>query len=171
MCRLPAHLGNLRKRLVKSPKVYLRDSGMLHAPLGLVDMEALLSHPVAGNGWEGFVIEDILGAAPPSVQASFYRTAGRAGIDLVLELSRGETWAIEIKSAHATTLRKEFHIDRRDVQPERCFAVYSGTERYPIADGIEAIGLGDLCREVAAWTWPGRASQLVPKTRRAILGS
>ena len=152
MCRLPAHLRNLRKRLVKSPKVYLRDSGMLHAALGLVDMEALVNDPVAANSWEGFVIEDILGAAPPRVQASFYRTAGGAEIDLVLELSQGETWAIEIKSAHAPTLRKELHIARGDFQSKCCFALYSGTERYPIADGIEAIGLGDLCREVAAWT-------------------
>ena len=150
--RLPPHLANLRKRLIKSPKVYVRDSGMLHALLGLVDMEALLSHPVAGNSWEGFVIENILASAPPRVQASFYRTADGAEIDLVLELPRGEIWAVEIRSAHAPTLRKGFHIARRDIQPKRSFAVYSGTERYPIAGGIEAIGLGDLCREVAAWT-------------------
>ena len=75
-----------------------------------------------------------------------------AEIDLVLELPRGEIWTVEIRSAHAPTLRKGFHIARRDIQPKRSFAVYSGTERYPIADGIEAIGLGDLFRDVAAWT-------------------
>ena len=149
--RLPPYLANLGKRLVKSPKIYVRDSGVLHALLGLVDMEALLGHPVAGNSWEGHVIENILGAAPPRVQASFYRTADGAEIDLVLELPRGEIWAVEIKSAHSPLLQKGFHIARRDIQPDRSFAVYPGTERYPIADGIEAIGLRDLCREVTAW--------------------
>ena len=150
--RLPPYLANLGKRLVKSPKIYVRDSGLLHALLGLVDMEALLSHPVAGNSWEGFVIENVVGAAPPRVQSSFYRTADGAEIDLVLELPRGEIWAVEVKSVNSPTLRRGFHSARRDIQPARSFAVYSGTERYPIADGIEAIGLGDLCREVAAWT-------------------
>jgi len=150
--RLPPYLANLGKRLVKSPKIYVRDSGVLHALLGLVDMEALLSHPVAGNSWEGFVIENILGAAPPRVQASFYRTADGAEIDLVLEQPRGELWAVEIKSAHSPSLRKGFHIARRDIQPDRSFAVYPGIERYLIADRVEAIGLRDLCQEVTAWS-------------------
>ena len=150
--RLSPYLPNLGKRLVKSPRVYVRDSGVLHALLGLVDMEALLSHPVAGTSWEGFVIENILVSAPPRVQASFYRTADGAEIDLVLELPRGEVWAVEIKSAQSPALRRGFHNARRDIQPDRCFVAYSGSERYPIADGIEAIGLRDLCREVAAWT-------------------
>ena len=150
--RLPPYLANLGKRLVRSPKVYVRDSGLLHALLGLIDIEALLSHPVAGTSWEGFVIENVLKAASPRVQASFYRTADGAEIDLVLELPRGEIWAVEIKSGHSPTLRKGFHNARRDIQPKRSFVVYSGTERYPIADGIEAMGLDDLCREVAVWT-------------------
>ena len=149
--RLPPYLANLGKRLVKSPKIYVRDSGVLHALLGLVDMEALHGHPVAGDSWEGFVIENILGAAPPRVQASFSRTADGAEIDFVLELPRGEIWAVEIKSGHSPSVRKGFHIARRDIQPDRSFAVYPGTERYPIADGVEAIGLRDLCREVTAW--------------------
>ena len=150
--RLSPYLPNLGKRLVKSPRVYVRDSGLLHALLGLVDMEAVLGHPVAGSSWEGFVIENILGSAPPRVQASFYRTADGAEIDLVLELPRGEVWAVEIKSAQSPALRKGFHNARSDIQPDRCFVVYSGSERYPIADEIEAIGLRDLCQEVAAWS-------------------
>ena len=150
--RLPPYLANLGKRLVKSPKIYVRDSGVLHALLGLVDMEALLGHPVAGDSWEGFVIENILGAAPPKVQASNYRTADGAEIDLALALPRGEIWAVEIKSAHSPSLRKGFLIARRDIQPDRSFVVCPGTERYPIADGIEAIGLRDLCQEVTAWS-------------------
>ena len=150
--RLPAHVRNVRKRLVKSPKTYVRDCGLLHALLGLPDMEALLSHPVAGASWEGFVIENVLSVAPTRVQPGFYRTADGAEIDLVLEHPRGETWAVEIKSAASPKLRRGFHNARRDIRPSRAFAVHRGTERFPLADGVEAIGLEDLCREVAAWT-------------------
>ena len=97
------------------------------------------------------MIENVLKAASPRVQGSFYRTADGAEIDLVLELPRGDLWAVEIKSGHSQTLRKGFHNARRDIQPNRSFVVYSGTERYPIADGIETMGLNDLCREVADW--------------------
>ncbi len=150
--RLPAHVPDIRKRLVKSPKVYVRDSGLLHALLGVADMEALLGHPVAGDSWEGFVIENILAAAPRRIQPSFYRTADGAGIDLVLELPRGETWAVAIKNAYSPKVARGFKNARRDIDPARSFAVYSGTERYPVADGIEAIGLCDLCRVVADWS-------------------
>ena len=149
--RLPAHVANVGKRLVKSPKVYVRDSGLLHALLGLGDMEAMLSHPIAGDSWEGFVIENLLAVAPTRVQPSFYRTADGAEIDLVLELPRGEIWAVEIKSAASPKLRRGFHIARRDVNPARAFAVHRGSERFPIASDVEAISLGDLCLEVAAW--------------------
>lgn len=150
--RLPPCAADVRKRLVKSPRAYVRDSGLLHALLGLADMEALLSHPVAGDSWEGFVIENLLAAAPARVQPSFYRTADGAEIDLVLELPRGDVWAVEIKSAALPKLRRGFHNARRDLRPARSFVVHRGRDRFPLANGVEAIGLRGLCREVAAWS-------------------
>lgn len=150
--RLPPYVANVGKRLVKSPKVYVRDSGLLHALLGLADLEDLLGHPVAGHSWEGFVIENVLTAASSRVQPSFYRTADGAEIDLVLDLPRGETWAVEIKSGTSAKLRRGFHGARQAIRPARVFVVHRGTERFPMAGGMEAIGLVDLCREVAAWT-------------------
>ena len=149
--RLPAHFANVGKRLAKSPKVYLRDSGLLHALLGLPELEAVLSHPVAGDSWEGFVIENLLAVAPPRVQPSFYRTADGAEIDLILELPRGETWAVEVKSAASPKLRRGFHNARRDIGPARTFALHRGRGQFPIGADVQAIGLADLCREVASW--------------------
>ena len=87
----------LGKRLVKSPKLYVRDSGIVHALLGIPDHNALAGHPVVGASWEGFIIENLLSAAPDSTNASFYRTGAGAEIDLVLEFPGGRRWAIEIK--------------------------------------------------------------------------
>lgn len=84
----PLH-GNIWKRLVKSPKVYVRDSGLVHALLGLANFDALAGHPVVGASWEGFVIENLLAAAPERTHASFYRTSAGAQIDLVLDLPKG----------------------------------------------------------------------------------
>ncbi len=95
--RLPPLHANVGKRLVKSPKVYVRDSGIVHTLLGLDDRDAVLGHPVAGGSWEGFVIENLLGSAPERVKASFYRTSAGAEIDLVLEMLGGKLWTVEIK--------------------------------------------------------------------------
>lgn len=95
--RLPAWRANVGKRLVKSPKVYVRDSGVTHALLGLADKEALLGHPVVGHSWEGHVIESLLAVAPDRCEASFYRSSGGAEIDLLLTLPGRRPWAIEIK--------------------------------------------------------------------------
>lgn len=83
--RLPPHRPNMGKRLVKSPKVYLRDSGVLHALLGLATVKDLQGHPVAGASWEGFVVEQVAAQLPPDARLSFYRTAAGAEIDLVIE--------------------------------------------------------------------------------------
>jgi hypothetical protein len=83
--RLPPYLANVGKRLVKSPKIYLRDSGLLHALLGLSSVHDLQGHPIAGSSWEGFVIEQVVAQLPPQALASFYRTAAGAEIDLVIE--------------------------------------------------------------------------------------
>ena len=147
--RLPPFHANVGKRLVRSPKVYVRDSGIVHTLLGLGDREALLGHPVAGGSWEGFALQNLLGAAPERVRAHFYRTAAGAEIDLVLEMPHGALWTVEIKRGLAPKLDKGFHHARADLDPERSFVVYSGADRYPKGDGIEVVGLGELASILA----------------------
>jgi predicted AAA+ superfamily ATPase len=147
---VPWH-GNVRKRLVKSPKVYVRDSGLVHALLGIADMEALLAHPVAGASWEGLAIESLIAAAPPGTEAFFFRSAAGAEIDLLLKLpGHRRPWAIEIKRGTAPKLERGFHLACADVHPERRRVVYGGDERFPIGDGVEAVPLPELCEELSA---------------------
>ena len=147
--RLPSYHANVGKRLVKSPKVYVRDSGIVHTLLGLDDREAVLGHPIAGGSWEGYVVENLLAAAPERTDAFFYRTAAGAEIDLVLKMTGGKLWAIEIKRGLAAKTGKGFHHAREDLKPERSFVVYSGEERYQKAEGVEAIGLRELAAILA----------------------
>ena len=147
--RLPPFFANVRKRLVKSPKVYVRDSGIVHRLLRLDDDEAVLGHPVAGASWEGFVVETLLRAAPELTQASFYRTATGVEIDLVLELPGDRLWAVEIKRGLAPAVGKGLRTALEDVQPDQAFLVYGGDERYPKEGGLEAIGLRELADELS----------------------
>jgi uncharacterized protein len=147
--RLPPQLANVGKRLVKSPKVYVRDSGIVHALLGLPDKEAVLGHPVAGPSWEGVVVEDLIEAAGRETEASFYRTSGGAEVDLVLIWPDGRQWAIEVKRSLAPKLERGFHSALRDLEPERSFVVYPGNERYRLGPSTEAVRLVDLCAELA----------------------
>ena len=142
--RLPSWHRNIGKRLVKAPKVYVRDSGIVHALLGLRDKETLLGHPVVGSSWEGFVIETLLAVAPLETEASFYRTAAGAEIDLVLSLPGGRRWAVEIKRGLVPKLERGFHHACADLQPKRCFVVYAGAERFPVGESTDAISLTDL---------------------------
>jgi predicted AAA+ superfamily ATPase len=132
---------NQGKRLVKSPKVYIRDSGLLHSLLGITDMDGLLAHPVVGASWEGHVIESLLGVAPAGVVPSFYRSGAGAEIDLLLTWPNGEHWAIEIKRSTAPKVERGFHSACADIQPSRKWLVYPGAEAYPMRDGIEALPL------------------------------
>ena len=148
--RLPPVHGNIGKRLVKSPKVYIRDSGLLHGLLDIGNHEQLAGHPVIGGSWEGFVIENLLTVAPDRTQAGFYRTSAGAEIDLVLELpGMKERWAIEIKRASSAKPGKGFYHACEDIQPDKAWVVHAGEERYPLAENIEAIGLRELVRELA----------------------
>ena len=147
--RLPPFHANVRKRLAKSPKVYVRDSGIVHALLRLDDPESVLGHPIAGASWEGFVVETLLRAAPERTQASFYRTASGVEIDLVLELPGARVWAIEIKRGLAPAVSRGFRTALDDVQPDRAFIVHGGEDRYPKGSGVEAIGLRELANELA----------------------
>lgn len=153
--RLPPFHANVGKRLVKSPKVYVRDSGIVHTLLGLDDRDAVLGHPVAGGSWEGFVIENLLSAAGDRIRPFFYRTSAGAEIDLLLEMPGGKLWAIEIKRGLTPSLDKGFHHAREDLKPARSFVVYSGTERYPKGKDIEVIGLRELSTILAETPAPG----------------
>jgi predicted AAA+ superfamily ATPase len=150
--RLPPRLANVGKRLVRSPKVYVRDTGLLHALLGITDKEALLGHPVVGPSWEGLVIENLIGLAGEDVEPSFYRTGGGAEVDLVLTWPDGSEWTVEVKRSLAPKLERGLRSVLDDIAPERSFLVYPGEERYPLGEGVEAIGLGELCAEIGGAT-------------------
>ncbi len=140
----PFH-ANVRKRLVKSPKVYVRDSGLVHALLDIEDYNQLSGHPVVGASWEGFVIENLLSVVKDRSLAGFYRTSAGAEVDLVLEFpGLSEIWAIEIKRALSAKPKKGFYHACEDIQPDRSFVVYAGDERYSISEGVEAIGLAEM---------------------------
>lgn len=148
--RLPAWHANIGKRLVKSPKVYVRDSGLAHALLGVPDKETLLAHPVVGQSWECFVIENLLVSAGDKAQGFFYRTGGGAEIDLLLAWPDGTLWAVEVKRSLSPKVERGFHDACKDLTPVRKFVVYPGQERYRIAPDIEAISLSELAGMVAA---------------------
>ena len=138
--RLPAWSGNLGKRLVRAPKVYVRDSGLTHALLGLRDLASVLAHPVAGASWEGLVLEQLLAAAP-SATASFYRTSHGAEADVVLTFPGGRPWVIEIKRSSAPTVSRGFHQSAVDLQAQRKLLVAPVEREYTTVDGIEVMGL------------------------------
>src|SRR5437764_7056371 len=148
--RLPAWHRNVGKRLVKSPKVHVRDSGLTHAIFGLTNKEKLLGHPVVGQSWESFVIETLIAAAAQSPQASFYRTSAGAKIYLVLTLPGGQLWAIEIKRSSAPTLEKGLHFACPDLKPKERFIVYPCYETSSLDSVTEAIGLRKLAQVLQA---------------------
>lgn len=140
---------NVKKRLVKSPKVFVRDSGLCHTLLGIGDYNTLLGHPVLGGSWEGFVIENLIAAGQLQPhQLGFYRTSGGAEIDLVIETDQG-LWAIEIKHTNAPKLSRGFHSACDDLKPDKAFFVYGGHERFALSPDVEAIALPDLMQALA----------------------
>ena len=147
--RLQPFHGNVGKRLVKSPKVYIRDSGLLHALLGIKDFETLQGHPILGGSFEAFVIENCLNCAPSSTQAYFYRTTSGAEVDLLLEMPDKSLWAIEIKRSLSPKLQKGFYYAQADLGPKRCFVIYAGRERYFLEENIEAISLYEFLKELS----------------------
>lgn len=139
---LPPLEANLGKRLVKSPKVYVRDSGLLHALLGVEDADALAGHPVFGASWEGFVVEQVLAQAP-GWRASFYRTAQGDELDLVLERRRRRI-AIECKASSAPTVTRGFHASLRDLGIREAYVVAPVRGSHPIGEGAEVVNPGTL---------------------------
>ena len=149
--RLQPWSGNVGKRLVRSPRLYVRDSGIVHALLGLRELEDVLAHPVAGGSWEGFVIENLLAVAPAWAQPFFYRTQAGAEVDLVLEFDPSNRWAVEIKrSASRPTPSKGFHTACADLEAERRIVVYGGTRAFPQPNGVETLPLEELMVQLTA---------------------
>lgn len=146
--RIQPYHANVGKRLIKSPKLYVRDSGLVHALLNIKSLDDLLGHPVAGASWEGYAIENLIGAAPRGTDAFFYRTRAGAEIDLLLMLPGQEPWAIKVKRSSAPRVPRGFRIAAADVQAARNFIVYPGEETYPLGDGITATPLPALMRRL-----------------------
>jgi len=143
--RLTPLYQNLGKRLIKSPKVYIRDSGLLHALLGIDNKETLIGHPAIGMSWEGFVIENIQNTIDQNqTKLYFYRTSSGNEIDLVLEKSSHEIWAIEIKRTFAPQFTKGQRLASQDIAASKNFIIYPGIERFPLTENTEAVGLADF---------------------------
>jgi predicted AAA+ superfamily ATPase len=145
--RLEPFLTNVGKRLVKSPKVYVRDSGLLHALLGLATVRQLQGHPVAGASWEGFVVEQVAAALPAGGQIGFYRTAAGAELDLVVESPAGRI-GIEIKFSASPKPTKGFWQALQDLAIERAFVVAPVQRSYPLAPGVEVVPVWEVERIV-----------------------
>jgi uncharacterized protein len=148
--RLKPYAANTSKRLVKSPKLYVRDPGLLHALLALRTFDDLLGHPVAGASFEGWAIEALIGALPDGAKPFFYRTQAGAEIDLVIELGPSRLVAIEIKSGSTPTVSRGFHVGAADLRPIAKWVVYSGSERFPLSEGVEAVSLVEAAAALTA---------------------
>jgi hypothetical protein len=153
--RLQPWATNAKKRLVRTPKVYVRDSGLLHALLDIRDMETLMGHPVVGASWEGMLIENILDVLPATARPTFYRSAAGAEIDLVIEFNAKERWAIEIKRSISNPAPKSgFYIGCEDIRATRQIVLYPGEERFNLDKKTEVMPLRifllDVLRERTA---------------------
>lgn len=142
--------GNIGKRLVKTPKTYVRDSGLCHALLNIGSLDELLGHPVVGTSWEGFVIENLLSVAPRRVTPWFYRTHAGAEIDLVLEVTPQQRIAIEIKRTLTPKLTKSFTAACADLEPTERYFVHAGEEPYPLAKDVTAMPLLKMMERIQA---------------------
>ncbi|MEM8500190.1 MAG: ATP-binding protein [Pseudomonadota bacterium] len=139
---------NTGKRLTKSARPFVRDTGILHALLNLRDIDSLRGHAVSGKSWEGFVIESLIAASNNKARPYFYRTSAGAEADLVLEFAPGKCWAIEVKLSRAPTVDRGFHNAAEDVEAERRILVHRGREDFPMRGGIEAMSLLRAMNEV-----------------------
>ena len=140
--RLPPWSGNVGKRLVKSPRVYVRDSGIVHALLGLESLDDVLGHPVAGPSWEGTVLESAHAAAG-GFPVFYYRTSAGAEIDVVIEGRRGRRYAVEVKRSSAPSVSRGFRNGLEDLEILESIVIYTGQEAIPLGDGTVAMGLHD----------------------------
>jgi uncharacterized protein len=142
--RLQPYFANIKKRLVKTPKVYIRDSGILHSILNVNSNDDLINNPIAGSSFEGWVIEQVITSMPKAWEPYFYRSSGGAEIDLVLVPPGKKPIAIEIKLSLSPTVSKGFWEAFKDLQCESGFVIYSGNEYYPIRQGVYALPVGEI---------------------------
>lgn len=136
--------GNIGKRLVKTPKIYLRDSGLTHTLLNIQTFDELQGHPVVGSSWEGFVIENLLAVAPHRATPFFYRTSAGAEIDLLLEITQKRRIAIEIKRSLTPALSKGFHLGCESLGVKERYIVYPGTEGFPLSKDVQVMPLREM---------------------------
>ena len=146
--RLEPWYGNVKKRLVKSPRTYVRDSGLVHALLQIPNYESLLGHPIFGKSWEGFVIETIINALPASAHPFFYRTSAGAEIDLVIEFGLDEYWAVEVKASSTPSLTKGFHLACEDLKVKQKFVIYTGVDKFPSSHDTTIMSLAHFIEEM-----------------------
>ena len=132
---------NVKKRLVKSPRYYVRDSGILHRLLGINDYQNLISNPVLGKSWEGFVVENIHSVLPHRSESYFYRTAAGAEIDLLIKMPSSELWAVEIKYGVAPPLNGNYHRICDDVGATGKYIIYGGDEEFSLGNGVVVTSL------------------------------
>ncbi len=140
---------NVKKRLVKSPKIYLRDSGILHTLLNIKSTDDLLSHPGVGSSWEGFVIEQILNSTGGSIESYFYRTGSGNEIDLILELGKNNRIAIEVKHSLSPELTKGFRIAFEELKCKKGYVVYPGDDEFPINEKVRVVSLAKIINEIS----------------------
>jgi hypothetical protein len=145
---LPPYHANLGKRLVKSPRIYLRDSGLLNALLGIETMDSLLAHPIIGTAWEGMVIEHLIAHAAENTRPHFYRTVAGAELDLILEAAAG-LQAYEAKFGLGPKLTKGYHLALSDLNIAQGTIVYSGKESYRLARDANVASLPDAIGSMA----------------------
>ena len=143
--QLQPYFANTKKRIIKSPKVYLRDSGILHFLLKIYEMEDLYSNPVIGPSWEGWCIEQICANLPSTADTSFYRTNAGAEIDLLIHTSASKpAIAVEFKRSLDCKLSKSFRNAFADIQPAKGFIVYPGKESYPLDENVRTLPVQQL---------------------------
>ena len=146
----PLH-ANVKKRLIKLPRYYIRDSGILHRLLNVENHNALLSHHILGKSWEGFVIENIHSVLAPLSETYFYRTSAGAEIDLVIKMPNAEMWAVEIKYGTAPKLNKHYSRICDDVGATQKYIVYGGNDEFPVRDGVRVISLERMMKKLISY--------------------
>lgn len=146
--RLMPWYGNIKKRLVKAPRVYVRDSGILHSLLQIPDYENLLGNPILGKSWEGFVIEKILAILPSTINPFFYRTSAGAEVDLLLEFGIDHYWAIEIKAGRTPNITKGFHMACDDLAVKRKFVIYTGEDTFSLGHETMVLSLAHFIEQL-----------------------
>ncbi|TAE59296.1 MAG: DUF4143 domain-containing protein, partial [Bacteroidetes bacterium] len=142
--RLQPYYANIGKRLVKSPRVYIRDTGILHSLLDLPNHDALLRHPVLGASWEGYVLQEVLALLPNGADVFFYRTADGSEADIVITRGGSPDTLIEVKHSAAPSVSRGFHIARKDLDTRQHLIVYPLERSYPLAEDIQVTGVRGL---------------------------